>query len=218
LPAHNLLYMEKIGHLKQHQAFQAPMFPKLSDQTHLLKVNDAETKEQKGEKLPLSAGKITGEILAGVIGGLAVGFVGGSRLESTSEGCCAGDAPTELCCWWPIIGGAIGYTLGSAIGVYVVGSIGDETGSFLASLGGSIIGVLGGLVLIEPTFGISFLLGPPIGAAIGFNYESLAESEIALINFRDSQISLAVPTIYFRPDSFDRRILTRRVDFVKMTF
>ncbi len=139
--------------------------------------------------------------------GVALGIVGvyvgaGLELELT-------DSKNEFSGFGgAIIGALIGYTLGSATGVYLVGNIGDGTGSFLATLGGSILGVLG--------YGV----GSPIGAAIGFNltrrYKSPPASGNALINFRDGQIGLAVPTIYSQPNSFGE--ITHKVDVVNMRF
>ena len=87
----------------------------------------------------------------------------------------------------------------------MVGTGGDETGSFLATLAGSVLG-----------------LGP-IGATIGFNltrrYElPPTESDTALINLSDGQVSLAVPRVYFRPDPFGGRGLTQRVALVRVRF
>ena len=97
----------------------------------------------------------------------------------------------------------LGWLVGVPVGVYLVGNTGNETGSFLATLGGS------------------FILGP-IGAAIGFNmtrrYKSLPASGNALINFREGQMGLAVPTISFYPDRYARGAFTQRVDLVKVRF
>jgi len=202
LLAHNLLYIEKMAPLRQHQASQAPMLPQLSDQTYLLRVNNVEPKEQRSEKPPLSGDRIAGEILAGGAGGIAVGFAGmfiGSKLAGCRYGLFGRDECSPL---GAITGGLIGYPLGSAIGVYCVGNIGNETGSCLATLGGSILalGVLGlgarVILAYTPSDGLSqdlaiycLFASPLIGATIGFNltrrYKSpSAESETALINFR----------------------------------
>ena len=83
-------------------------------------------------KPPLSVGRIVGEILAGGVGGVVVGFVG---LVVGINYAFARDLPMGKCN--PVVGYAIriGSVLGSTIGVYVVGNIGNETGSFLATLG-----------------------------------------------------------------------------------
>ena len=132
-------------------------------------------------KPPLSVGRIVGEILAGGVGGVVVGFVGlvvgiNYAMHYLPMGKCN-----------PVVDYAIriGSVLGSTIGVYVVGNIGNGTGSFLATLGGSILGGLVGwsaLVLGQPLVGLSALvLGQPIGATLGFNltrkYKSGYENE-----------------------------------------
>jgi hypothetical protein len=64
--------------------------------------------------------------------------------------------------------------------------------------------------------------GASIGATIGFNltrrYKSPHASETALINFSNGQMSLAVPSIYIRPDALDRRNLSQNVDLVRVRF
>ena len=102
---------------------------------------------------------------------------------------------------------------------------------------GIIGGVIGTMVLmatgILPDFETPkfhedppIVIYPPIAAAIaataGFNltrrYKSPPASEAALINLSDGQMSLAVPTIYFRPNPFDGRSLSQSVDLVKVKF
>lgn len=216
-PAHNLLYMEKKGYLRQHQAFQAPIFAEFPYQTYLLRVTDVENKEQKGEKPPLDYGRVAGEILAGGVGGIAGGIAG--LIIGSSFGEHGSD-----------IGGAIGFfigsSFGSAVGVYAIGTIGDETGSLLATFGGSIlgmgIGLVTGIALNESAWAsIPIFFGATIGATIGFNltrrYDKPVASGKALINFNDAHMNLAVPTIYFRPNPFDGT-LSRNVDLVRVRF
>jgi len=193
-------YLLKIGHLKPHQAFfQAPLSPQLSNRTELFA--DVENKAQRGEKPPLSGGRITGEILVGGVGGI-VGGLGGGFIGA---GVAGEGYPDELV--GGIIGGSIGYTLGSSIGVYLVGNIGNETGDFLATLGGGILGGLAGIfaitaiikdynVVVLSNFYWSWavvLVGPPIGATIGFNLTRRYKSPPA----SDSQMSPAALPIYF---------------------
>ena len=45
-----------------------------------------------------------------------------------------------------------------------------------------------------------------------------AESGTALINFRDGQMSLAVPSVYLRPDSFGRANLSQSMDLLMVRF
>jgi hypothetical protein len=203
--------------LEHYQALQLPLLLQLPDQTYLLGVTDVEGKRQKTDKPPLNAIRITGEILAGEVGGIggavagfAVGFVMDyaifvSLLEIKEP---EGLMPCT------VIGAVAGYTFGTAGGVYLVGSIGNETGSFWAALAGSSVGIMGIWV---------WGLGPPIGATIAFNltrrYDSPhTESRTALINFSDGQMSLAVPRVYFRPHPFDAGSLSQSVDLVRVTF
>jgi len=130
-------------------------------------------------KPPLSVGRIVGEILAGGVGGVVVGFVG---LVVGINYAFARDLPMGKCN--PVVGYAIriGSVLGSTIGVYVVGNIGNETGSFLATLGGSILGGLVGWSISGTEAGfVALVFGPPIGATLGFNltrkYKSGYENE-----------------------------------------
>jgi hypothetical protein len=202
--------------LEHYQALQSPLFLQLPDQTYPLGVTDVEGREQNTDRPPLSAIRVTGEILAGGVGGIGVGvagFVVGlaidhaifvSLLEVTEE--LEGLGPCM------VIGALAGYTFGTAGGVYLVGSIGNETGSFWAALAGSSVGIMGIWV---------WGLGPPVGATIAFNltrrYNSPpTESKTALINFSDGQMSLAVPTVRFQTDMYGGRGLT--LDLLKGRF
>ena len=216
------------------QSSQALMFPR----TYLLRVNDVEPQQQKSGEPPLNVKRITGEILAGGLGGAILG--GGIVLlaELASECPSWGASGCDIILFAGWFGFPIGYILGNTAGVYIVGNTGNETGSFLATLGGSILGIAGAVAALEllynPYFGLEnhyeddiliatlFLAGPPIGATVGFNktrrYKSPPASETALINFRDGQTSFAVPTIYSRPDSFGGRSFIRNVNLVKVRF
>jgi len=140
-------------------------------------------------KPPLSGERIAGEVLAGGLGGFAGGLLG-----AITTGGCTGDTfgrfPTVEA-YIMSIGYLLGSILGSAYGVYAIGSTDNETGSFLATLAASSVGLIPGffpdfpksiLTSVFPgdrvdweTGKISgglnywFLLGPPIGATIGFN-------------------------------------------------
>jgi len=214
----------RLNPMKQYQAFQAPMFPL----TYLLGVTNVENRAPRYEKPPLSVLRIAGEILAGTVGGFA-GVVGPISVFSSGESEDWGGFFAVLC----VV--PITYPLGSAIGVYLVGNIGNETGSFLATLGGSILGFgvviagLAGAIAVEERtedlLGIAIYTtawAPTIGATIGLNltrrYKSPPAAKTALINLIDGQISLAVPTIYLRPDSFDEGNLIQNVDLMKMSF
>ena len=62
------------------------------------------------------------------------------------------------------------------------------------------------------------LVCPLVGATIGFNLTRRYKSppETALINIREGQMELAIPTIYSQADFFDG--MTPRVDLVKVKF
>ncbi len=125
-------------------------------------------------KPPLSEIRITGEILAGGVGGILIG-VGGCLIGAEYEKYKYGEGEYRGL-WSALFVAPIGYTLGNAIGVYLVGNIGDETGSFLATLGGSILGLGVGVVLAlsadsfnERAAFPTFVASSSICATIGFN-------------------------------------------------
>lgn len=128
------------------------------------------------------------------------------------------DRPSYIFPVGAIEGFLIAYPIGSAIGVYLVGNIGDETGSFGATLRGSIIGGALGLL----AFGVGVLPGAPIGATIGFNssrrYKTPRTSETGLLNFRDGEVYLTIPTIYLKPYSFNDKTLVQNVSLIKVEF
>jgi hypothetical protein len=195
---------------EMYPSVQAYMFP----QPHLLRANDAETKEQKRERPPLSPARIPAEI----VGGLSGGILGAAALAM------------------PLgpYGGLTGLVLGSATSVYLVGNIGSQTGSFRATLLGTLAGGVGGIAVgltVHAVRGdvdhddlreLPILVGPAIGATIGFNrtrrYKTTVGSETGLINFGDGPMSLAVPGIYFRSNPFDGRRLIHSVDLVRVRF
>ncbi len=84
------------------------------------------------------------------------------------------------------------------------------------------MGIIGDPAKSQVLARISLVAAPVIGATIGFNltrrYDSPPASQTALIYFGDGQMRRAVPTMYSQPDSFDRRILTQRVDLVEVRF
>lgn len=113
---------------------------------------------------PLSAVRITGEVLAGSAVGFGLGYLAASL----------GSDPYESIVYW--MGG---HLLGSPLGVYLVGNTGDETGSFRAALIGSFAGwltsfALGASAPIYAKLGeeglitLMFVL-PPVGATGVFN-------------------------------------------------
>jgi len=126
----------------------------------------------KGKKPTLHGGRIFGEVVGGSVVGIA-GLFGGIII---------GDSlwPAEYNGWFYFPSGeAIIFALslslfGSSIVVYLVGNEGDETGSFLATSLGGVLGFAAGIAIafitpeeLIPVIGI--LVGPSIGATIGFN-------------------------------------------------
>lgn len=205
-----------------HQAFfQAPLSSQLSNRTDWFA--DDENKEQKGEEPSLRVGSIAGQFLAGM-GGQVVGAIGGAALGSLFPQP-SGDDEAGLRFFGFILGG----TLGSSIGVYWVGT-NTHGGSYWATLGGNIL-FTSIYILYEGLVGIpensalevtGHLILPVTGAVIGFNLTRRCTSPSAggnaLIHFRDGQMRLAVPTLSFRLESYDRGILTQRVDLAKVRF
>ena len=189
----------------------------LSGHNYLVGDANAEGEAHGDEKPPLNNDWIGGGILLGSLFGVFLG-IAGAGLGATI----AGDPePVANPRGFPmvnmhgieliIIGSAIGYILGSATGVYVAGTRGDVTGSFRSAFLGSMAGCC-----------IPLPLGSPIGAAIVFNktrrYKSSSEPGTALINFRNGQMSLAVPKVYSRPESFGSGNLSQRVDLLRVRF
>ena len=193
------------------------VFPS-STQIELLNLAYAQDQLQPREKPPLHAGRIAAEIFVGGAGGVGLGFVG-VRVGYSLADCAKGFL--DLCGLGEgIIGGMIGYVLGSAIGVYIIGTGGNETGSFATTLVGSIvfpIVVGGGAIVAKDAMNINDVKQPweaiatvaagalpPIGATIGFNrfrrYDASFTTRSALININSGQTALAVPQLTFRPE------------------
>ncbi len=172
-------------------------------------------KEKKVEKPPLNAGRIVGELFAGGVGGVVIGY---ALLPKSGEG------------EYRFLQASLYCTLSNVIIVYIVGNIGDKTGSFVATLFlGAIGGILGGGIggdtyHSDLDFEGSFygsMIGAPIGATLGFNltrrYDK-PKSETAFINFRNGRTSFAVPNIYFRPNPLDKGDLIQTINLVKVRF
>jgi hypothetical protein len=214
--------------------FQPTVFFKLPDlqssnPTDLFRITDFQNTGQKEEKPPLRSERIVGEIGVGTGCGILAGGIGfaiGAAITPAGEGQ-FGDLEKLA---GGGIGFLIGYPLGNSIGVYLVGNSGNETGSFGTTLLGSMAGMVAAMLPIiifqddlPGWVGLPALFGFPIaGGVIGFNmtrsYKSPHDSGTALINFRDGQIKLATPTIYFRPNPFDKGDLIQNINLVKARF
>jgi len=217
---------EKKSHSKQYQTFQIPKFHQFSELIYFSKDSVIERKEQSREKPPLRIERIGGEILAG--GGL--GIVGALGLGAAGVGIGAllgGDDGEGAIIVGMAIGGGLGYSIGSALGVYLVGDTANETGSLIATFLGGLLGT--GLSFVASvTIGdevpdvIYFIPVPPIIACIAFNmtrrYTSKPASVSALLNFREGQMTLGIPTVYFQPNSFGRRTLNLNVNLMSVEF
>jgi hypothetical protein len=188
---------------------------------------ELEERSKVSNRPPLNAGRIIGEIGAGVAFGGLFGLAGGMagyQLEREFSNC-----SYDLCGLLGfMVGGAIGYTIGSATGVSLVGNIGNETGPFRAALGGSIGGSLlvvagiailsrGNVQLGETLSTLAVILAfaaPPVGAMIAFNnnrrYEIPPAPGQAMIDFSKGPIELAPTSVSSRPELY--------IDLVKVKF
>lgn len=208
--ADNYLFdTEKKGHSKQYQSFQTPGFQQFSERTHLLRITSIEKRKQAWEKPPLRGRRILGEILAGGALGYALGY-GGAELFAGGLGA--------------VLGGSLGASIGSALGVYIIGSIGDETGSFGATFRGSILGMglVWAAILFRTPLAYMSIVAPPILACIGFNntrrYKFSSSLGRALLNFKEGQMTLGIPKVYFQPDTFGRRALNMNISLMNVEF
>lgn len=221
--ADNYLFdTEKKGHSKQYQSFQTPGFQQFSERTHLLRITSIEKRKQTWEKPPLRVRRILGEILAGGALGYALGY-GGAYLGAAVTG--GGEELFAGRLWWgAVLGGSLGASIGSALGVYIIGSIGDETGSFGATFRGSILGMglVWAAILLRTPLAYMSIAAPPILACIGFNntrrYKFSSSLGRALLNFKEGQMTLGIPKVYFQPDTFGRRALNLNISFMNVEF
>ena len=221
-PVNHLFDSEKKSHSKQYRIFQIPKIRQFSELIYFSEGSVIKGKKQSGEKPPLRSGRILGEILAGGALGFALGC-GGAYLGYVIAG---GEDEDIEWAWGLIIGGSLGASIGSALGVYIIGSMGNETGSIGATFLGSVLGV--GLSWVALLVGEESILTyisiaiSPIGACVGFNmtrrYKSYTSSGRALLNFREGQMTLGIPTVYFRPDTFGRRAINLNVSFMNVEF
>ena len=154
-------------------------------------------------------GRVVGEVLAGVAVGAGVAIGTGMLVYTTSY-----DDPDD---GWDDLGNAIGgvliggavYPLGVGLGVGMVGNAGDVHGSYGAAIGGAYLGSLAGVLLgtlaPEEDGGslslIGFVVGAPIGAAIGhtmtLEYDNPGTS---LVNVSGNQTRLSIPAVSVTAD------------------
>jgi len=120
---------------------------------------------------PPSVGRISGELLLGMVvgaGGALIGALLGNGM------CIGGDSQNGGGCDKSLIGGSyVGAIATIPFGVRSVGNSGAQTGSLGMTYLGSAIGGLGGLLMLasgrDNITTIGLILAPPIGAVIGFN-------------------------------------------------
>jgi hypothetical protein len=157
------------------------------------------------DKPRVSTGKVIGEIFMGVVGNLAGGYAGaiiGYNIDTK-----IGDEWSFEGLGGTLLGYSAGSTFGSALGVYLTGNTGNAKGSFGRALLGSFLGeVAAAAVSLAVQDGtaavISFVILPPIGAALFFNsslrYKSLPGSN-ALLNFNKSEFRIGIPYVHIQP-------------------
>ncbi len=146
----------------------------------------------QAETPPLKAGRLTGELLAG-LGGQMVGIVAGIGLAALilPDG--------QIFVVGPIVGGA----LGSSAGVYWVGtSFSDQVGSYWVAVGCNIL-FTGAFILCDyagffPKYApvhrtLGYFILPTVASTIGFNLTRRYKSPPA----SGSQTNPAAPPIYF---------------------
>ena len=142
------------------------------------------------------------KIMAGVGAGFVVGIAGG-YIGYALEGCNGGGEFCGLA--GLVIGGLIGYHLGTPYGVYKVGNRNNEDGSYTAALfsgiAGHLVGIAALTILPNTATGIFWFISAPIGATIGYNrsrkFQSNDRQGTSLINLNSGEIKIATPMIYF---------------------
>ena len=196
---------------EHYQILHAPVFSQLSDEAFLL-----ENREEAREKPPLSAFKISEEILAGIGGGILAAIATGVVIEAVDV-----DSRAFKFC---TVSGA--WVFGSGGAVYLIGNMDGQTGSFPATMLGAVagFGILAASTALDAYFDIDLydehgniwiavalvsLFVPSTGATIGFNLtrrydSSTAESEAAPMSF-------AVPVACSKPDPL-------RIDLLRVRF
>lgn len=178
--------------------------------------------ESKVDRPPLSAGRIGVEVLAGILGEYG-GVMLAVLINKATHDCqdCLDHSLTTA-----VVGG-VGWAAGSCLGVYWTGSRSNQAGSVLATFSGAVGGTVLALVnlaLVGEDSAVRWLslFAAPIGATIGFNltrrYKSPPGTATALIDIRDGQMRLVVPTIRVQPDCYNRGTFTQNVDLVKVRF
>jgi hypothetical protein len=149
----------------------------------------------------VSTGKLFGEIFVGMLGNVGGGILGALIGSQVVE-----DDDEALIPRGAILGLVPGTIFGTALGVYAIGNSGDVKGSFGQALLGSFLGECGAvaLSLLLHSGGIaviSFIVLPPIGAALLFNnslkYKSLPVSH-SLLYFNKGDFKIGIPYVHIQ--------------------
>ncbi len=183
---------------------------------------ECEAPQSSGSTPNLSIVRISGQFLAGIL--MSTGF---SVIGEKTIGSHDGEDSGLLGAIVGVLGGAV---VGSSLGVYIIGNIGDQTGSYVATLLGSTLGMgLGmgvSLAMSSELDNVSPLIIlctlPTLSGIMGFNsslrYKKTPASGSAIINLKDSRMSLGIPRIYFRLNPFDRMSMIQNIDLVQVDF
>jgi len=162
---------------------------------------------------PASAGRLSGELLLGMVVGTGGALIG----ALLGNGLCIGGGENNDCDASLIGGAYVGAVATIPIGVRAVGTSGDQTGSLGMTYLGSLLGGLGGLLMLangrENITALGLIFAPPLGAVIGFNatrrYRPRHVRVIgALVEWSDgagASLGVPVPT---RARSADRTVTT----------
>lgn len=151
----------------------------------------------------VSPGKLIGEICMGIVGNVILGYAAFKTMHLFSKSD-KGVGSVD-------VGGAIGYlfgsTFGSALGVYIIGNSRNVKGSFQSALLGSFLGQIAAISIAwlfnwdENATQTTFLILPPIGAALLFNrslrYKSSPVSN-ALLNFNKGDFKIGIPYVHMQ--------------------
>jgi len=177
---------------------------------------------ENGEQT-LDFGGISGELIAGALGGFFTG-VGGAYI-----GYCLDDRSKQF--YWGDHGlwkgFMVGHILGCASSVYFIGNSSTEKGNFVATLGGSI---LADALIIKLFLNSAYhrqlalflLISAPVGGTIGFNLSRTSKNassvETGFINIKKKRIELSIPIIYYRIDYENKKSIVKNINLVSVQF
>lgn len=221
IPAYNLIYPFRTSSLDRYKTLGFAAEPGLLYLSYPFKITTVSTGTQKREKPPLNPLRIAGEIYIG-LSGTAVGML----LSAIFFGEAIVYPESDAEFWAAFIGILSFMSLGNASGVFLIGNIGDETGSFWATWLGSSLGLVIGMTfdifLLRSDEAIFTMIGLSACGPIAFNmtrrYKSPSMSGTALFNITDSKVSLAFPSITFKPGSSDKSGFVKTINLMNISF